>query len=84
MGEALASLILLALIVGAVTLTRRIAHAVSDELRRRKLPRVTEWQARKNAAPLTSAITHIESAGPGPVSVTRDHRGLPPNRPSPP
>jgi hypothetical protein len=42
------------LVILAVRLVRRVAYIRSV----RHLPRVTEWQARKNAAPLTNAFVN--------------------------
>jgi hypothetical protein len=40
-------------------LAQGVVHRVRYALEVRHLPKVSEWQARQNAAPLSSAIIHV-------------------------
>ena len=64
MSALIAIAVLTLLCLGAIQLARTAAHRIRYALELRHLPRVTEWQARKNAAPLTSAIMERHALTP--------------------
>jgi hypothetical protein len=70
----LATIAMLGLTIWAVGTA---AHKLIYRHRSNRLPILSEWKCRKNAAPLTSAFTRIteHEPSPGPVPVARDHRG---------
>lgn len=54
------AVVLLTLICAVVVkLAQGVVHRIRYALEVRHLPKVSEWQARKNAAPLSSAIIHV-------------------------
>jgi len=59
-----------------VVIIARTIHRAVYAYRCNHLPRITEWQARQNCAPLSNAFSrHTEqNVSPGPVPVARDHR----------
>lgn len=76
----IAAVAMIALVAYIGVIIVRLARRLNYERMQRRQPIISEWKARKNAAPLSNAFSRYTETPPGPVPVARDHRAASPDR----